>query len=104
MFRSQGQQVGPGREVEQVDGAVGESGGQVAVREGEAAAREDVVFVAVAVVSIVVRGDQREGCVDVPPGEEVAGGAVLEDELVVPRRVVKEAEAAVPDAAGEFPP
>lgn len=104
MLRPQGQQVSPGREVEQADGAVRESGGEVVVGEGEAAAREDIVFVAVAVVSVVVRGDKREGCVDVPPGAEVAGGAVAEDELVAPRQVVREAEAAVPDAAREFPP
>lgn len=87
MLRPQGQQVSPGREVEQADGAVGESRGQVVVREGEAAAREDVVFVAVAVVSVVVWGDKREGSVDVPPCAEVAGGAVAEDELIAPRRV-----------------
>lgn len=49
-------------------------------------------------------GNKRKGFVDVSANAEVVGGAVAEDELIAPRWVVGEADAAVPDAAREFPP
>ncbi|KAL6957472.1 hypothetical protein U1Q18_045621 [Sarracenia purpurea var. burkii] len=98
---AKGRNVEPGWEVEETDRAVGESGSQVVVGDGEAGAGETLLDVVV-VVAAVVGGDEVERGVFVSSHAEVVGGAVAEDEFVAPRRV--EEAAAVPDTAGEILP
>lgn len=83
--------VEPARDVEEVDRAVWEPGGEVAVGEGQAATGKAVV-----VAVVVVGGDEVEGGVEVSAWPEVGGRPVAVD-VLLPPRVAEDEMADVPD-------
>lgn len=94
--------VGPKRadmetrgEVEEADGAVGESAGQVVQRQSEAAAHEAVGFVHVGLVEL-------EDRVERSAVTEVAGRSVPVDVFISPR--VQQPEAPTPYPSGQTMP
>lgn len=95
----EGADVGPGLEVEEANGAVGETAGEVAVGEGEGAADEGLMVVAAA--GDVGRVEVWDGD-GVSPCGEVAGRPMPVDELVVPRG--PQSIGTAPDASGEALP
>ena len=91
VLRVEGGQVEAAGDVEEADGAVGETRREVMVGESEAAADEAVVV------------DELEGCVLVPARPESGGCAVAVDVLLPPRRAEDEL-ANVPDASRQVLP
>lgn len=88
-------------ETEQVDCPIGETSGNVAVGEGQAAAGEAVIVIVNITVVIICR-EEMEGGVKVPARSEI-GGRTMKIDVLRPPRVTDEMRD-VPDSAREVLP